>query len=107
MVGLIYLLKVVLVTVLTAMLLAFALEPLVHQLQRIRIPRPVGALLAVLLLIAVAARFDPLLLQPRRRLCHGVAEVFEQDSRHDLRSSGTDQQDRRKHQVGHRFAQAE
>ena len=54
-VGLIYLLKVVLVTVLTAMLLAFALEPLVHQLQRIRIPRPVGALLAVLLLIAVAA----------------------------------------------------
>ena len=54
-VGLIYLLKVVLVTVFTAMLLAFALEPLVHQLQRIRIPRPVGALLAVLLLIAVAA----------------------------------------------------
>lgn len=31
-VGLIYLLKVVLVTVLTAMLLAFALEPIVHQL---------------------------------------------------------------------------
>src|ERR1700733_2652746 len=54
-VGLIYLLKVVLVTVLTAMLLAFALEPMVYQLSRIRIPRPLGALLAVLLLIAVAA----------------------------------------------------
>ena len=54
-VGLIYLLKVVLVTVLTAMLLAFALEPMVYQLGRIRIPRPVGALFAVLLLIAVAA----------------------------------------------------
>jgi predicted PurR-regulated permease PerM len=54
-VGLIYLLKVVLVTVLTAMLLAFALEPIVYQLGRIRIPRPVGALFAVLLLIAVAA----------------------------------------------------
>ena len=54
-VGLIYLLKVVLVTVFTAMLLAFALEPMVHQLQRLRIPRPLGALLAVLLLIAVAA----------------------------------------------------
>jgi len=54
-VGLIYLLKVVLVTVLTAMLLAFALEPIVHQLGRIRIPRPVGALFAVVLLIAVAA----------------------------------------------------
>lgn len=54
-VGLIYLLKVVLVTVLTAMLLAFALEPIVYQLGRIRIPRAVGALFAVLLLIAVAA----------------------------------------------------
>jgi predicted PurR-regulated permease PerM len=54
-VGLIYLLKVVLVTVLTAMLLAFALEPIVHQLGRIRVPRPAGALFAVLLLIAVSA----------------------------------------------------
>ena len=43
--GLIYLLKVVLVTTLTAMLLAFALEPLVKQLCRIRIPRALGALL--------------------------------------------------------------
>lgn len=54
-VGLIYLLKVVLVTVLTAMLLAFALEPIVHQLGRIRVPRPAAALFAVLLLIAVSA----------------------------------------------------
>ncbi|MGC2697771.1 MAG: AI-2E family transporter, partial [Candidatus Angelobacter sp.] len=53
-VGLIYLLKLVLVTTLTAMLLAFAMEPLVGQLCRIRIPRPVGALLAVLLMMAVA-----------------------------------------------------
>ena len=53
-VGLIYLLKIVLVTTLTAMLLAFAMEPLVTQLHRIRIPRPVGALLAVLLMMALA-----------------------------------------------------
>ena len=52
-VGLIYLLKIVLVTTLTAMLLAFAMEPLVSQLRRIRIPRPVGSLLAVLLMMAL------------------------------------------------------
>jgi predicted PurR-regulated permease PerM len=52
-VGLIYLLKVVLVTTLTAMLLAFAMEPLVKRLGRIRIPRAVGALLAVLLMVAL------------------------------------------------------
>jgi predicted PurR-regulated permease PerM len=57
--GLIYLLKVVLVTTLTAMLLAFALEPLVKQLCRIRIPRALGALLAVLL-YAGANRHPPL-----------------------------------------------
>jgi predicted PurR-regulated permease PerM len=53
-VGLIYLLKIVLVTTLTAMLLAFAMEPLVNQLRRIRVPRAVGALVAVLLMLAVA-----------------------------------------------------
>lgn len=52
-VGLIYLLKLVLVTTLTAMLLAFALEPLVKQLARVRIPRALGALLAVLLMVAL------------------------------------------------------
>jgi predicted PurR-regulated permease PerM len=51
--GLIYLLKVVLVTTLTAMLLAFALEPMVKQLCRIRIPRAVGSLLAVALMVAL------------------------------------------------------
>jgi predicted PurR-regulated permease PerM len=54
-VGLIYLLKIVLVTILTSMLLAFALEPLVKQLGRIRIPRALGSLLAVLLLVALAS----------------------------------------------------
>jgi predicted PurR-regulated permease PerM len=53
-IGLIYLLKAVLVTTLTAMLLAFALEPLVKQLCRIHVPRPLGALLAVLLMVALA-----------------------------------------------------
>lgn len=52
--GLIYLLKLVLITVLTSMLLAFILEPLVLGLQRIRVPRPVGSMIAVVLLIGVS-----------------------------------------------------
>jgi predicted PurR-regulated permease PerM len=53
-IGLIYVLKLVLVTTLTAMLLAFALEPLVKQLCRLRIPRALAALMAVLLMVALA-----------------------------------------------------
>ena len=49
--GLIYLLKLVMVTTLTSILLAFVLEPLVADLERIRIPRAVGALMAVLLML--------------------------------------------------------
>ena len=53
-VGLIYLLKLVMVTTLAAMLLAFILEPLVSGLNRLRLPRPAGALIAVLLMLVVA-----------------------------------------------------
>jgi predicted PurR-regulated permease PerM len=54
-VGLIYLLRLVMVTTLAAMLLAFILEPLVSGLSRLRLPRPAGALIAVLLTLALAA----------------------------------------------------
>jgi predicted PurR-regulated permease PerM len=54
-VGLIYLLKLVMVTTLAAMLLAFILEPLVNGLNRLRLPRPAGALVAVLLMLVLAA----------------------------------------------------
>jgi predicted PurR-regulated permease PerM len=53
-IGLIYLLKLVMVTALFSMLLAFVLEPLVSRLVRIRIPRAVGALLAVALMVGLA-----------------------------------------------------
>lgn len=53
-IGLIYLLKLVMITTLSAVLLAFVLEPLVNGLGRIKIPRTIGALVAVLLLVAVA-----------------------------------------------------
>ena len=52
--GLAYLLKVVMVTILSAVLLAFIIDPLVSGLERIRIPRSVGALIGVVLLIVVA-----------------------------------------------------
>jgi predicted PurR-regulated permease PerM len=52
--GLLYVLKLVMVTTLTCMLLAFVLEPLVGQLRRIRVPRTAGALIAVILMVATA-----------------------------------------------------
>lgn len=53
-IGLIYLLKLVLVTTLASLLLAFILEPLVGALFRIRVPRVLGAFLAVVLMVALA-----------------------------------------------------
>ena len=53
-IGLIYLLKLVMVTTLFSILLAFVLEPLVSRLARIGIPRAAGALLAVALLVGLA-----------------------------------------------------
>ncbi len=53
-IGLIYLLKLVLVTTLVSLLLAFVLELLVGGLAKIRIPRPVGALFGVVLMVCVA-----------------------------------------------------
>ncbi len=51
--GLIYLLKLVLITILSSMLLAFILDPLVLVLQRIRVSRPIGSLVAVVLLLGL------------------------------------------------------
>jgi len=53
-IGLIYLLKLVLVTVLVSMLLAYVLEPPVALLARWRIPRWVGALTVVALTLLLA-----------------------------------------------------
>jgi predicted PurR-regulated permease PerM len=53
-VGLIYLLKLVLVTILFSALLAFALDPLVVALAKIRVPRSIGSAIALLLFIALS-----------------------------------------------------
>ncbi len=53
-VGLLYLLKLVWITVLIAALLAFALDPFVVALARLRIPRAAGAAVALFLLLAVS-----------------------------------------------------
>lgn len=53
--GLIYLLKLVLITTLTSLLLAFILEPLVEQLGRVGVPRWAGALLGVIVMLVVAS----------------------------------------------------
>ena len=53
-IGLLYLLKLVLITTLASVLLAFMLEPLVRGLAKAHIPRGGGSLVAVLLLLVVA-----------------------------------------------------
>jgi predicted PurR-regulated permease PerM len=53
-IGLLYLLKLVMVTTLVAILLAFVFEPLVGWFARIRVPRAVGALLAVAVMLGLA-----------------------------------------------------
>lgn len=52
-IGLLYLLQLVLVTILSSMLLAYSLEPLVQVLTRLRAPRWLAALIVVLLACAV------------------------------------------------------
>ena len=52
-VGLIYLLKLVLITILISALISFAVDPLVVGLARLHIPRAAGAAVAVLLLLAL------------------------------------------------------
>ncbi|PYX85826.1 MAG: hypothetical protein DMG68_17090 [Acidobacteria bacterium] len=51
--GLMYLLKVVMVTTLSAVLVTFILEPVVHGLARLKIPRPVASMIAVVLIVAL------------------------------------------------------
>ncbi len=53
-IGLIYLLKLVLITTLVSILLAYVLEPAVAVLMRLRIPRSVGALMVVTFALAIA-----------------------------------------------------
>lgn len=51
--GFFYVAKVFLVTVFTSILIAFMLEPVVRGLARLRVPRAVGSLIAVTLMLAV------------------------------------------------------
>jgi predicted PurR-regulated permease PerM len=46
-----YFAKLVLVTLLVSILIAFMLEPLVNLLQRVRLPRSAGAFVAVLVMV--------------------------------------------------------
>jgi predicted PurR-regulated permease PerM len=51
-IGLFYLAKIVLITIFTSLLIAFVLEPIVVLLGRWKVPRFLGALIAILLLLA-------------------------------------------------------
>jgi predicted PurR-regulated permease PerM len=53
--GLVYILKLVLITTLVSLLLAFTLEPIVGGLHRIGVPRWAGALVAAALMVVLSA----------------------------------------------------
>ncbi len=53
LIGLIYLLKLVLITTFVSILIAYMLEPFVSWLKRVGVPRGVGAMLAVVLALAL------------------------------------------------------
>jgi hypothetical protein len=78
-IGLLYLLKLVMVTTLVSVLLAFVLEPLVAQGTRIRIPRAMGALFAVALAVGLVGGLTYFFLQPSNRFRHTIAKVFRKD----------------------------
>jgi predicted PurR-regulated permease PerM len=48
-----YFAKLVLVTIFTSILIAYILEPIVRGLRKVRVPRPAGALIAVLLMLGM------------------------------------------------------
>lgn len=53
-IGLVYFLKLVLVTILFSLLIAFSLDPIVVVLSKIHVPRALGAVLSILLALALA-----------------------------------------------------
>src|SRR5215471_13031637 len=53
--SLMYVAKLILVVILTAVLLSFVLAPMVDALTNLRIPRPVGAFLSVALMVVTLA----------------------------------------------------
>lgn len=74
-IGAIYFAKVILLPILIAAFIALFASPLVGSLERMRIPKPVGSLLLVAVLIAVTAYVSALLFEPALRWL-GAAPVI-------------------------------
>jgi predicted PurR-regulated permease PerM len=70
-----YVAKIVLVTIFTAILIAFILAPIVSGLQRIRLPRAVGSALAVLLLLGVLYGLSCFFYQRAIDFAHQVPQM--------------------------------
>ena len=70
-----YVAKIVLVTIFTAILIAFILAPIVSGLQRIRLPRAVGSALAVMLLLGVLYGLSCFFYQRAIDFAHQVPQM--------------------------------
>jgi hypothetical protein len=76
-----YTAKLILVVVLVSILTSFVLAPLVDLFMRLRIPRGLGALIAVVTLVALLIGAS--LLQPRHRFLVRTAQVQGEDPADD------------------------
>ena len=70
-----YFAKVVLVTIFTAVLIAFILEPVVRGLARVRMPRSLGSVIAVVLLLGVLYGFSYFFYQRAVDFAHQVPRI--------------------------------
>lgn len=70
-----YVAKIVLVTIFTAILIAFILAPIVSGLERIRLPRAVGSAFAVLLLLGVLYGLSCFFYQRAIDFAHQVPQM--------------------------------
>jgi predicted PurR-regulated permease PerM len=70
-----YFAKVVLVTIFTAILIAFILEPIVRGLEKIRLPRSIGSLIAVLLLLGLLYSLSYFFYQRAVDFAHQVPKM--------------------------------
>lgn len=76
-VGALYLAKVILLPIFIAAFIALFASPLVHSLEKLRIPKPLGSLLLEALLIALAVYVCALLFEPALRWIEAAPVIGE------------------------------
>lgn len=70
-----YFAKLVLVTIFTSILIAFILEPIAHGLEKIKVPRALGSMIAVLVMLGILYGFSYFFYQRAVEFAHQVPKM--------------------------------